>query len=91
MRRRGSDLRIARDDESFGHQSADDTGLAGARDVTSLQQRAIPDHVWSHIGFLVKDGVALVAKMQADGMKVVSNGTDPQGRIYGGYIYSPEA
>lgn len=90
MRRRGSDLRIARDDESFGHQSADDTGLAGARDVTSLQQRAIPDHVWSHIGFLVKDGVALVAKMQADGMKVVSNGTDPQGRIYGGYIYSPD-
>ena len=44
----------------------------------------------NHIGFLVKDGVALVAKMQAEGMKVVSNGTDPQGRIYGGYIYSPD-
>jgi len=44
----------------------------------------------NHIGFLVKDGVALVAKMQAEGVKVVSNGTDPQGRIYGGYIYSPD-
>jgi catechol 2,3-dioxygenase-like lactoylglutathione lyase family enzyme len=38
----------------------------------------------------VKDGVALVAKMQAEGMKVVSNGTDPQGRVYGGYVYSPD-
>ena len=44
----------------------------------------------NHIGFLVKNGVALVAKMQTEGIKVVSNGTDPQGRIYGGYIYSPD-
>ena len=44
----------------------------------------------NHIGFLVKDGVALVAKMQAQGVKVVSNGQDPQGRIYGGYLYSPD-
>ena len=44
----------------------------------------------NHIGFLVKDGVALVAKMKAEGVKVVSNGTDPQGRVYGGYIYSPD-
>src|SRR5438309_1438684 len=44
----------------------------------------------NHIGFLVKDGVALVAKMKAEGAKVVSNGTDPQGRVYGGYIYSPD-
>jgi catechol 2,3-dioxygenase-like lactoylglutathione lyase family enzyme len=44
----------------------------------------------NHIGFLVKDGTALVAKMKAEGVKVVSNGTDPQGRIYGGYIYSPD-
>lgn len=44
----------------------------------------------NHIGFLVKDGTALVAKMQAEGVKVASNGTDPQGRIYGGYIYSPD-
>ncbi len=44
----------------------------------------------NHIGFVVKDGVALVAKMKAEGVKVVSNGTDPQGRVYGGYIYSPD-
>ena len=44
----------------------------------------------NHIGFLVKDGVALVAKMKAAGAKVVSNGTDPQGRAYGGYLYSPD-
>lgn len=44
----------------------------------------------NHIGFLVKDGVALVSKMKAEGMKVAGNGTDPQGRIYGGYIYSPD-
>lgn len=44
----------------------------------------------NHIGFLVKDGVAMVAKMKAQGAKVVSNGTDPQGRVYGGYIYSPD-
>jgi catechol 2,3-dioxygenase-like lactoylglutathione lyase family enzyme len=44
----------------------------------------------NHIGFLVKDGTALVARMQAEGVKVVSNGRDPQGRIYGGYIYSPD-
>jgi catechol 2,3-dioxygenase-like lactoylglutathione lyase family enzyme len=44
----------------------------------------------NHIGFLVKDGVALVARMKAEGVKVVSNGTDPQGRVYGGYIYSPD-
>ena len=34
--------------------------------------------------------VALVVKMQAQGVKVVSNGTDPQGRVYGGYVYSPD-
>jgi catechol 2,3-dioxygenase-like lactoylglutathione lyase family enzyme len=44
----------------------------------------------NHIGFLVKDGVALVAKMKVQGVKVVSNGTDPQGRVYGGYVYSPD-
>jgi catechol 2,3-dioxygenase-like lactoylglutathione lyase family enzyme len=44
----------------------------------------------NHIGFLVKDGTALVAKMQAEGVKVASNGRDPQGRIYGGYVYSPD-
>lgn len=44
----------------------------------------------NHIGFLVKDGVALVARMKAQGAKVVSNGTDPQGRVYGGYVYSPD-
>lgn len=44
----------------------------------------------NHIGFLVKDGVALVAKMKAEGVKVVGNGSDPQGRVYGGYIYSPD-
>jgi catechol 2,3-dioxygenase-like lactoylglutathione lyase family enzyme len=44
----------------------------------------------NHIGFLVKDGVALVAKMKAQGVKVVGNGTDPQGQVYGGYIYSPD-
>lgn len=44
----------------------------------------------NHIGFLVKDGTALVDKMQAEGVKVVSNGRDPQGRIYGGYVYSPD-
>jgi catechol 2,3-dioxygenase-like lactoylglutathione lyase family enzyme len=44
----------------------------------------------NHIGFLVKDGVALVSKMKAEGMKVAGNGTDPQGRVYGGYIYSPD-
>src|SRR5260370_29332186 len=43
----------------------------------------------NHIGFLVKDGVALVAKMKAEGAKVVSNGTDPQGRVYGGVIQPP--
>jgi catechol 2,3-dioxygenase-like lactoylglutathione lyase family enzyme len=48
------------------------------------------DSTVNHIGFLVKDGVALVAKMKAQGAKVVSNGTDPQGRAYGGYIYSPD-
>ena len=44
----------------------------------------------NHIGFLVKDGTALVAKMQGQGVKVAGNGTDSQGRIYGGYIYSPD-
>jgi catechol 2,3-dioxygenase-like lactoylglutathione lyase family enzyme len=44
----------------------------------------------NHIGFLVKDGTALVAKMQALGAKIVSNGTDAQGRVYGGYVYSPD-
>jgi len=44
----------------------------------------------NHIGFLVKDGVALVARMKAEGVKVVGNGTDAQGRVYGGYIYSPD-
>jgi catechol 2,3-dioxygenase-like lactoylglutathione lyase family enzyme len=44
----------------------------------------------NHIGFLVKDGVALVARMKAEGVKVVSNGADAQGRVYGGYIYSPD-
>ncbi len=44
----------------------------------------------NHVGFLVKDGVALVARMKAEGVKVVSNGTDPQGRVYGGYLYSPD-
>ena len=48
------------------------------------------DSTVNHIGFLVKDGTALVAKMQAEGVKVVSNGRDPQGRIYGGYVYSPD-
>jgi catechol 2,3-dioxygenase-like lactoylglutathione lyase family enzyme len=28
--------------------------------------------------------------MKAQGVQVVSNGTDPQGRIYGGYVYSPD-
>jgi len=44
----------------------------------------------NHIGFVVKDGVALVAKMQAEGVKVESNGKDAQGRVYGGYVYSPD-
>jgi catechol 2,3-dioxygenase-like lactoylglutathione lyase family enzyme len=44
----------------------------------------------NHIGFLVKDGTALVAKMKAEGVKVASNGTDSRGWIYGGYIYSPD-
>jgi catechol 2,3-dioxygenase-like lactoylglutathione lyase family enzyme len=44
----------------------------------------------NHIGFLVKDGTALMAKMKAQGAKTASNGTDAQGRIYGGYVYSPD-
>lgn len=44
----------------------------------------------NHIGFVVKDGVALVAKMQAEGVKIESNGKDAQGRVYGGYVYSPD-
>ena len=44
----------------------------------------------NHIGFTVKDGVALFAKMKAQGVKTASNGVDAQGRVYGGYIYSPD-
>jgi catechol 2,3-dioxygenase-like lactoylglutathione lyase family enzyme len=43
-----------------------------------------------HIGFTVKDGVALFKRMQAAGVKTASNGLNAQGQIYGGYVYTPD-
>ena len=40
----------------------------------------------NHIGFLVKDGAAIMAKMKAEGMKIASNGSDWRG----GFVYSPD-
>ena len=40
----------------------------------------------NHIGFAIKDGVALMAKMKAQGVKITSNGSDG----HGGYLFSPE-
>ena len=44
----------------------------------------------NHIGFTVKDGVALFKRMQAAGIRTASNGVNAQGQIYGGYVYSPD-
>jgi catechol 2,3-dioxygenase-like lactoylglutathione lyase family enzyme len=44
----------------------------------------------NHIGFVVKDGVALFTRMQKQGVKTASNGLNAEGKIYGGYVYSPD-
>lgn len=44
----------------------------------------------NHLGFLMKDGVAFFTMLKNEGVKTASNGLDAQGRIYGGYIYSPD-
>jgi catechol 2,3-dioxygenase-like lactoylglutathione lyase family enzyme len=43
-----------------------------------------------HIGFTVREAVALFTRMQAQGVKTASNGLNAQGQIYGGYVYSPD-
>jgi catechol 2,3-dioxygenase-like lactoylglutathione lyase family enzyme len=40
----------------------------------------------NHIGFVVKDGTSLMARLKAQGLKIASNGTDWRG----GYVYSPD-
>lgn len=40
----------------------------------------------NHIGFVVKDGTGLMARMKAQGLKIASNGSDWRG----GYVYSPD-
>jgi catechol 2,3-dioxygenase-like lactoylglutathione lyase family enzyme len=40
----------------------------------------------NHIGFVVKDGEGLMARMKEQGVKIASNGMDWRG----GYVYSPE-
>jgi len=44
----------------------------------------------NHIGFTVREGVALFTRMQKAGVKTASNGVNAQGQIYGGYVYSPD-